>query len=138
MFMIADRECREQHRDQLLRCYHDQFVATLNQLGSTAKPPTLLDIQVEVLRNGLMGRFDRQEWAEVLINMRFCSRILLGDQFLDDVLHGFFPNDRHRFLRQNSDANLHPPYVRERESEEPTDAPPAGIDEQGSLGCLMK
>lgn len=57
LYMNADIDARESHRDELLKAYHDQFVETLNKLGFMRKPPSLLDFQVELLRNGLMEVF---------------------------------------------------------------------------------
>lgn len=141
MFMIADRECRQNHRDQLLKSYHDQFVATLNQLGCKAKPPTLLDIQVETLKNGLMGKFRRREqWIvrnkKVLMGAGFVFRVLLGHQFSFDVLHGFYADGWSWFLGQNSNACIYSHHVREWGTEEPTNASSARTDVQGNPRCL--
>lgn len=57
MIMIANAECRQKHRDELLGVYYAQFAATLTDLGFLGKIPTLLDFQVEVLKNGLLGEF---------------------------------------------------------------------------------
>lgn len=56
MIMIANAECRQKHRDELLGVYHGAFVATLRDLGFLEKIPTLLDFQIEVLRSGLIGK----------------------------------------------------------------------------------
>lgn len=53
--MIADSECNENKREQLLMAYHDQFKRTLIDLGYLGPRPTLMDIQKEVLKNGLTG-----------------------------------------------------------------------------------
>lgn len=58
--MIADEECNEKHRDQLLKVYHDQFKGTLIELGYLKKIPTLLDFQKEMLTNGIMGKCDEE------------------------------------------------------------------------------
>lgn len=56
LYVIADSECRENHRDELLSVYHAQFRDTLIKLGFLRAIPTLMDVQVEVLRNGIMGK----------------------------------------------------------------------------------
>lgn len=60
LYMIADEECNDKHRDQLLKVYHDQFKGTLIELGFLKKIPTLLDFQREMLTNGLMGECDEE------------------------------------------------------------------------------
>lgn len=54
--MIADRTTREQHRGKLLQTYHKEFVGTLEREGFLGKAPTLLDFQVELLKNGVLGK----------------------------------------------------------------------------------
>lgn len=55
LFMISDAECEENHRDELLTIYHKQFVETLTELGFLGTPPSLLDFQLELLKNGQIG-----------------------------------------------------------------------------------
>lgn len=55
LYMIAHDEVRLNHRAELLKTYHEEFVATLNQLGYLKKPPTLLDLNLEFLEHGMMG-----------------------------------------------------------------------------------
>lgn len=55
LYVIGDDACREEHRDELLKEYHGEFKATLVNLGYLGAIPTLLDVQKEILRNGLMG-----------------------------------------------------------------------------------
>ena len=55
LYVISDREVRDQNRNQILKVYHDQFTETLNGLGYLGKVPTMLNFQVELLRNGLIG-----------------------------------------------------------------------------------
>lgn len=53
--MICNAEARER-RTELLQCYYDQFSATLKQLGYLGRIPTLHDFNVEILRNGIVGK----------------------------------------------------------------------------------
>ena len=55
LYVIADSECREKHRNQLLQTYHEEFKATLISLGYLGGIPTLLDVQREMLQHGAMG-----------------------------------------------------------------------------------
>ncbi|XP_070489867.1 uncharacterized protein [Chironomus tepperi] len=43
---------RQKHRDEFIAIYHHQFVETLKQLGHQKHIPTLMDLQIEMLRNG--------------------------------------------------------------------------------------
>ena len=45
-------ENRLTHYDELLFIYHEQFVEALRKFGYLKQPPTLLDLQVEMLKNG--------------------------------------------------------------------------------------
>lgn len=45
-------ENRRAHRDEVIAIYYQHFVAALNKFGYTKAPPSLLDLQVEMLRNG--------------------------------------------------------------------------------------
>lgn len=56
---VANVDCIEANdRDRLVKIYHDQFKATLNALGYLGLCPSLLDVQLELLRNGLMGEIN--------------------------------------------------------------------------------
>lgn len=43
---------RQQHRDELIAIYHQQFVESLKKFGYLKPPPSLIDLKVELLRNG--------------------------------------------------------------------------------------
>ena len=43
---------RQKHRDEFIAIYHQQFVETLKQLGYQKHIPTLMDLQIEMLKNG--------------------------------------------------------------------------------------
>lgn len=52
---MASTETRDNHREELIKFYHDSFVDTLNKLGFLKPIPSLLELNVELLKNGLMG-----------------------------------------------------------------------------------
>lgn len=56
IYMIADTDCRQHHRDQLIKSYHNEVVNTLNSLGFLGKIPTLIEIHIEMLKNGYLGK----------------------------------------------------------------------------------
>lgn len=45
---------RQNRRDELIAHYHSQFVETLKSFGYMKAPPSLLDVQVELLKNGCL------------------------------------------------------------------------------------
>lgn len=63
LYLIADTESREHHRNHLLQTYHSQFTETLKALGykDMEKAPSMIDIQMELVRNGLMGKIQTQQ-----------------------------------------------------------------------------
>lgn len=52
--MVASSETRDEYRDQIVACYHDEFVKTLKTIGFMSKPPALLELNIELLKNGFM------------------------------------------------------------------------------------
>lgn len=52
LYHFTSTENRQKHRDELILCYYNQFVASLKQFGFMKTPPSLIDLQVELLRNG--------------------------------------------------------------------------------------
>lgn len=55
---MGSTETRDNHREELIRLYYDEFVGTLGKLGYLKTPPSLLDLQIELLRNGVLGKED--------------------------------------------------------------------------------
>lgn len=55
LYCIADRETRDNHREELIKIYHTEFVAVLSKLGFLKPVPSLLDLNMEILRNGWFG-----------------------------------------------------------------------------------
>lgn len=45
-------EMRQKHRDDFILSYYNQFVASLKSFGYLKAPPTLIDLKVELLKNG--------------------------------------------------------------------------------------
>lgn len=54
MYMVASQETRENHRDELVLFYYNEFVKALRSIGFMAKPPCVLDLNVELLKNGFL------------------------------------------------------------------------------------
>lgn len=54
LYLVCDRETRDNHREQLIHHYHQQFVKTLDQLGHMGKAPSLVDINEDLLKCGFL------------------------------------------------------------------------------------
>lgn len=54
LYGMVGHEARER-REELIGHYHKTFKTTLEKLGYLKPIPTLLDVQMEILRNGALG-----------------------------------------------------------------------------------
>jgi hypothetical protein len=52
--MVASQETREQHRDEIIAHYYAEFVASLKSIGYMLKPPGMLELNAELLKNGFL------------------------------------------------------------------------------------
>jgi hypothetical protein len=52
MYYFLSAENRQTRRDEIISCYYSQFVASLKAFGYMKSPPSLIDLQVELLKNG--------------------------------------------------------------------------------------
>lgn len=57
LYNTCSIETRDNHRDELIKFYHDEFTAALNKFGYLRKIPTLIDLHVEVLKCGHLETF---------------------------------------------------------------------------------
>lgn len=53
---MIDNEVRVQHRHELITHYYNEFTATLKEIGYLGKVPTLIDLNVEMLKKGSLGK----------------------------------------------------------------------------------
>ncbi|XP_059621270.1 uncharacterized protein LOC132264938 [Phlebotomus argentipes] len=53
LYAIGDADCRKR-RGELLSIYHEAFCEYLNRLGCFRKSPTLLELNIEILKKGAM------------------------------------------------------------------------------------
>ena len=56
LYNTCSVETRDNHRDELIKFYHDELTATLNKFGYLKKMPTLLDLHVEIVKCGHLGK----------------------------------------------------------------------------------
>lgn len=57
LYNTCSIETRDNHRDELIKFYHDELTATLNKIGYLKKIPTLLDVHVEIVKCGHLETF---------------------------------------------------------------------------------
>lgn len=67
LYMVANNETRENHREEIISYYYDQFVLTLKDIALLTNIPTLLDLQAELLSHGIFEVF----LAVVFMGVRF-------------------------------------------------------------------
>ncbi|XP_052890797.1 uncharacterized protein LOC128299007 [Anopheles moucheti] len=58
---IVHYKVKAAHKDDLLSFYHAEFSATLKAIGFLGYIPTMLDLQIELLRNGFLGKWKKEE-----------------------------------------------------------------------------
>lgn len=59
MYGMCSQDARDK-REHLIQVYHKQFSDVLQRIGFMKKIPSVLDLQVELLRNGLVGKLTRE------------------------------------------------------------------------------
>lgn len=53
--MVVDHETKKNYRKEVIYEYYQHFVEVLNKLGFLGSVPTLTDLHIELLRNGMLG-----------------------------------------------------------------------------------
>ncbi|XP_055640320.1 uncharacterized protein LOC129777825 [Toxorhynchites rutilus septentrionalis] len=92
-------ETRDDHRDQLIKLYYDEFVTTLKKLGYKDKIPSLLNLRMEILRCGHFESFLACTFLPFMMSS-FEELIIIGGasptelaskpERMDDVRNYFF------------------------------------------------
>lgn len=57
LYYFVSKENRKNRRGEVIAAYYQQFVESLKQFGYLKAPPSLIDLQVELLRNGSLEVF---------------------------------------------------------------------------------
>lgn len=52
MYYMLSAQNRQERRGEFIDSYYKQFIASLKQFGYMKTPPSLIDLQVELLKNG--------------------------------------------------------------------------------------
>lgn len=77
LYMVASTETRQNHREEIISYYYEQFVLTLKDIALLTNIPTLLDLQAELIGHGFFEVFI----AVCFMGMRFLdfSKINMDD-----------------------------------------------------------
>jgi hypothetical protein len=54
LYMVASHEARDEHRHDIILHYYREFTKALKDIGFMYKPPGMLDLNIELLRNGFL------------------------------------------------------------------------------------
>lgn len=57
LYMVASENVRNLYRNELIQFYYKEFVQTLDKIGYLKQPPTLLDLHLELLKHGFLGKY---------------------------------------------------------------------------------
>lgn len=95
LYVVGDSQVRDECRAELLKIYHDEFTSVLEKLGYLKTPPSLLDLHIELMRNGFMGMLDNNPnfttipnhflFAEVFVSICFLPMFFMDFSKFSDV-----------------------------------------------------
>lgn len=57
MINVTDEETRNEHREELIFIYHQEFKKILTKLKYPGKIPTMIELQIETIRKGFVEVF---------------------------------------------------------------------------------
>lgn len=86
--MNASTEVRVNHRDEIILFYYREFVQALKTIGHLGRIPTLLDLQVELLRCGALDYL--QNVASVPFHFLDWSKIDFAKMMEENGMHAGF------------------------------------------------
>lgn len=55
LYLVATSDVRQRFKNELITYYYNEFTKTLKSIGHLAKPPSMLDLQIELQSNGFLG-----------------------------------------------------------------------------------
>lgn len=91
LYMVASQEVRDNHRIDIIAYYYDEFVKALKNIGFMSKPPNMLDLNIELMKNGFL---------EVIIAVCFMPFFFL-DEHIEDLEIAFENGVEGLNLRKN-------------------------------------
>lgn len=91
LYMVASQETCENHRIEIISHYYQELVKSLKTIGFMSKPPGMLDVNVELQKNGFL---------EVMIAICFMPFYFM-DEHTQDVDVAFENGIEGVILRKN-------------------------------------
>lgn len=55
LYLVASTEVRQRFKSELITYYYNELTRTLKNIGHLAKPPSMLDLQIELQQSGFLG-----------------------------------------------------------------------------------
>lgn len=77
LHLVAARDVTENHRDEIISYYYQELVKALKDIGYMTKPPNMLDLNVELLKNGFL---------EVMIAVCFMPFMFMDPKIHDEEI----------------------------------------------------
>jgi hypothetical protein len=90
LYFQLSTENRNKYREEFIMYYHSEFVKALKSYGFLKKPPSLLDLQVELLKHGAL---------EAIIVLGFLAFMFVDYSTLDPVEYSS-PENLKKFSRK--------------------------------------
>ncbi|KAJ6634989.1 hypothetical protein Bhyg_13571 [Pseudolycoriella hygida] len=75
LYLVASAEIRQRFRNELITYYYNEFVKTLMSIGNLSKPPSMLDLQIELQQSGFL---------EVVIAVCHLPFLLVNEDVIND------------------------------------------------------
>lgn len=90
LYFDISTENRNKYREDFIMYYHSEFVKALKSYGFLRKPPSLLDLQVELLKHGVL---------EAIICLGFLPFMFIDYSTLDPSEY-MVPENLKKFMRK--------------------------------------
>lgn len=79
LYLVASAEVRQRFKSELISYYYNELTRTLKNIGHLAKLPTMLDLQIELQRNGFLGNYNREIYSTGFkCRRKFTSKRVFG------------------------------------------------------------
>jgi thiamine kinase-like enzyme len=91
LYFDLSAENRKQYRDEYIMYYYTEFVKALKSFGFLRKPPTLLDLQIELLKNGVL---------ESVLCLAFYAFMWIDFSAMEDPMALLIPENLKKFQQE--------------------------------------
>jgi len=75
LYLVAASEVRQRFKNELITFYYNELTKTLSNIGHLAKPPSMLDLQIELQQNGFL---------EVIIAVCYLPFLCIDQNLIND------------------------------------------------------